>query len=129
MLDDGATFMNKPFADFFAATKLRPEDLWKRQEKRTLLSARLFPATTQVGASCLSSLSYRDKSVVHSCFPPQMDDAVGMATWLQDYAAATDEQVDQWRFVPRLSLAECLEAVDLGGEVTTKGSCSKIFAV
>jgi hypothetical protein len=46
-----------------------------------------------------------------------MDDAIDLVSWLQDYANATDEQVDQWRFTPRMSLGECLEAVDLGGEV------------
>ncbi|KAM8892919.1 L-fucose kinase isoform 3-T3 [Spinachia spinachia] len=41
--DSGASFLNHGWSLFFSRTGIQPEELWPRGERRSLLTARLFP--------------------------------------------------------------------------------------
>ncbi|CAB1323640.1 unnamed protein product [Coregonus sp. 'balchen'] len=90
--DDGATFLNHRWSDFYSRTGIQPEDLWVSGRSQSLMEARLFPVFQPRGG------------------------AVGLdvgVCWLLGGPGA----LEQWRAAWRLSLREVLSLTDQEGEL------------
>ena len=88
--DPGATFMNRPWADWLAETRLAPDLLWPDMtpEEQTLWTARLYPVIADREASLALSLPLQDPSRIN-----------------QDWRA-------RWSSAQRVSLAESFLLAD-----------------
>ncbi len=86
----GATFMNRPWAEWLAAAGSAPERLWPdvAPDERTLWNARLYPTS------------------------PDREESLRLALPLQDPAAAPSGWRAAWEAAPRLSLAESAAQAD-----------------
>ena len=86
----GATLMNRPWAEWLAATGIAAEWLWPHAGpgERTLWTARLYPATAD------------------------REESLRLALPLHDPAAAYPGWLEAWQAVPRLSLAESAAQAD-----------------
>jgi fucokinase len=89
--DPGATYLNRPWADWFAQVGISAEDLWPGvpEGQRTLWNARLFPCLADREASLRLSL-------------PLQNPALVSAAWRE-----------AWQKAERLSLAQSFQSADL----------------
>jgi fucokinase len=93
---DGGTFLNRPWAEWLAATRLTSEALWPHvvdPPDQTLWEAQLFPVC------------------------PTRDESLDAVLWMQSPECASPEQVERWRRAPRVSLAESYLHADVGALV------------
>jgi len=86
----GATFLNRPWAEWLAEAGIEPEWLWPHvtTDQRSLWNARLFPAM------------------------PDRDESLRLALPLQQPATAPPGWLAAWQAAPRLSLAESAVRAD-----------------
>ena len=85
-----ATFLNRPWGEWFAAAALTPEDLWDDGEaERSLWTARLFP-------------------LAHS-----REESLALVRWMLDPAPPDPEAIQRWQLAPRLSLGESARRADM----------------
>ena len=61
LTDPGASFLNKPWEEFFSRTGIKPDDLWTsdaEQWDRSLLKAKLFPVCLLEGETILTYVTW-----------------------------------------------------------------------
>jgi len=100
LLSEGATYLNRPIAQWLTAMQVNPQELWDPQPdgtERSLWNAKLFPLV-------------------------QHERQVYDWLWMQEPGAATAEQRRAWKTAGRFSVAEMAGLVDHEAESRNRRS-------
>ena len=100
-LDQGGTFLNRPWAEWLAASGVSADDLWPatgRPGECTLWNARLYPL-------CATR-----------------EDSLDAVLWLQRPESVSPEQLSRWRDAPRLSLGASYLRADVNRLVSQEAA-------